>query len=510
MSARFRFFLGASAVALFGMVLLAYATQSGPGLSPDSRGYLQAARFILQGRGICNINGNGEVVPLTHFAPLYPILLAAFGVGGDPLDRARALGIVIFGINIILGGWIVFRAAGRSALGGIIGSVLVAVSLDMLRVHVMVWSEPAFITFLLAALLLMATYLDSLKIRWLILGACAVACAFLMRYSGASLVMAMGLVLLIFPSRRLQRRITDGVLFGAISILPMLVWIVRNRIKAGNAADRASAVHPPNWHDIQLSLFTFASWIVPTEKGSTAIAILIAVVAIVVTVPFLMRRKPTLEADAPNRPLRWLLPGFVIVYLLFLLFSVSFVDAHTPLDYRILAPLYVCLILWLAGLALQESRRERTARLIIAIALAAFIGSHIGRSAAWARATSREGIGYGAKVWRDSPTLAWIKHLPANTLLYSNAPDLIDFRTSRFAKPVPKVMDPITRKPEKTYAPYLQGLREDLTARGGYIIWFKTRSASRWYLVTEEQIRKDLSLQTVQTFHDGTVYELPK
>jgi hypothetical protein len=47
-------------------------------------------------------------------------------------------------------------------------------------------------------------------------------------------------------------------------------------------------------------------------------------------------------------------------------------------------------------------------------------------------------------------------------------------------------MDPITRKPEKTYAPYLQGLREDLTARGGYIIWFKTRSASRWYLVTEE------------------------
>src|SRR4051794_22363658 len=89
MSSQGRFFLSAAVVSIAGMLALAYATQSGAGLSPDSRGYLSSARFILQGKGISNLDGNGTVVPLTHFAPLYPILLAGSGAGGDPLDRAR-------------------------------------------------------------------------------------------------------------------------------------------------------------------------------------------------------------------------------------------------------------------------------------------------------------------------------------------------------------------------------------------------------------------------------------
>lgn len=513
MSSKFKFFLGASFVAMVGMVLVAYATTSGPGLSPDSRGYLQAARFIHQGRGICNINGNGDVVPLTHFAPLYPILLAGFSGGADPLDRARALGIVIFGINIVLGGLIVFRQSGRSALAGVIGSVLVAISFDMIRVHVMVWSEPAFVTFMLAAFLLLAEYLNTQKLVWLVTGALAVACAFALRYSGASLVMAMGLVLLLFPGRTLRRQIADGAIFGAISVLPMLLWIVRNRIEAGNAADRAIAFHPPNWHDIQISLITFVSWLVPVEMNTILAAVIVCIVALIVLTPILLRARSNEQAPPEDRALRFLLPAFASVYLLFLLFSVSFVDAHTPLDYRILSPLYVTLILWLAALFLRKLSSgivDRPTRVVIAVVIAGFIGINLGRSSAWARSTSKEGIGFGAKIWRNSPTLAYLAKLPPNTLLYSNAPDLIDFRVNRFAKPVPKVMDPITRKPEKTYVPYLQGLRDDLTAHGGYIVWFNIRSGSRWYLVTEEQFKKDCPVQQVAKFHDGTVYQLAK
>jgi 4-amino-4-deoxy-L-arabinose transferase-like glycosyltransferase len=513
MPAKYRFFLGSISVAVIGMVLLAYATSAGPGLSPDSRAYLQAARFILQGKGICNINGNGDVVPLTHFAPLYPILLAAFGAGADPLDRARALGIVVFGLNIVLGGCIVFRQTGKSALAGIIGSIIVAVSFDLLRVHAMAWSEPAFITFMLAGFLLTATYLNTLKMRWLIAGACALAAAFLMRYSGASILLAVGLIVLLWPGRRIRKRVIDSIIFGVISVLPMVIWILRNKLKAHDATDRTIAFHPPNWHDIQVSLITFVSWFVPVEVKTLNVAIVIGaitILAIVLGALLAWRHETAKQSDVP---LQALLPIFAVVYLGFLLFSVSFVDAHTPLDYRILSPLYITLVLWVASLALRwifHDKNPLGARMMMAILLAGFIGSHIGRSAIWARATSKEGIGFGAKVWRDSPTLAWIKALPPNTLLYSNAPDLIDFRTSRFAKPVPKLMDPITRKPEKTYVPYLKGLRDDLTARGGYIVWFKTRSASRWYLVTEKQLKKDLSLQAAQTFADGNVYQLQK
>ncbi|HTL30215.1 MAG TPA: hypothetical protein VL282_13375 [Tepidisphaeraceae bacterium] len=512
MSEQSRFFTGAIIVSILGMLLLAYATQSGPGLSPDSRSYLSGARFLLEGRGICNVNGDGNIVPMTHFAPLYPILLAGTGFGGDPLERARWIGAAFFGGSIFLGGWLVFRAAGRSALGGIIASVLFALSFDLVRVYVMVWSEPAFIFFMLGGFLLIANYLQRLRTPLLALGSAAIACAFVTRYSGAALVISTGLVILLYPNRPMRRRLIDSMVYSVISIAPMIAWIVRNLITAQSAADREAAFHPPNWNDIQLSLATLANWFVPIPfEPRTFLAILAAAVVAIGAI-FAARRfvgartaPPSVEAPATQASL--LLGAFCIVYVLFLLFSLTFVDAHTPLDYRILSPLYVGLLLW-AILKLAPLGGSDRWRVVIIAALGFFLASQATRSAAWAHTTSDEGIGAGSKVWKNSPTLKFVADLPAGTLLYSNAPDLIDFRINRFAKPVPKVTNPITRKPEKTYRPYLMGLRDDLAAHGGYIVWFNTRRASRWYLVTETQINTDLPLEKVTGFTDGTVYRL--
>jgi hypothetical protein len=293
----------------------------------------------------------------------------------------------------------------------------------------------------------------------------------------------------------------------------MVIWIARNRVEAHDATDRTVAFHPPNLHDISVSLFTFVEWLIPVEVRFILATAVVGLVAIIIATPLLLRARTAQAPPPQDRPLRMLLPTFAVVYLLFLLFSVSFVDAHTPLDYRILSPLYITLILWIASLLmakLSQPTTSRNARILVAIAVAGFIGTHLGRSSAWARSTSKEGIGFGAKVWRDSPTLAYLAKLPPNTLLYSNAPDLIDFRVNRFAKPVPKVMDPITRRPEKTYVPYLKGLHDDLAAHGGYIVWFDIHSGSRWYLVTEKQFKEDLPVEVVKKFPDGTIYRLTK
>src|SRR5207237_8263691 len=58
---------------------------------------------------------------------------------------------------------------------------------------------------------------------------------------------------------------------------------------------------------------------------------------------------------ADGRGTRRIIATFAAVYVAFILFSVSFVDANTPLDMRILSPLHVALVVlgtvWIEGWA---------------------------------------------------------------------------------------------------------------------------------------------------------------
>src|SRR2546428_5404030 len=63
------------ALAVFTFAAVVWITRRGPGFSPDSRGYLMAAECAASGRGVSILNGDGTLVPLTHLAPLYAVLL---------------------------------------------------------------------------------------------------------------------------------------------------------------------------------------------------------------------------------------------------------------------------------------------------------------------------------------------------------------------------------------------------------------------------------------------------
>src|SRR6187455_890822 len=62
---------------LFGVILLNRAMRDGVGVSPDSSEYVMGARNLLAGKGVGAIDADGEFHPLTHFPPLYMLLLAA-------------------------------------------------------------------------------------------------------------------------------------------------------------------------------------------------------------------------------------------------------------------------------------------------------------------------------------------------------------------------------------------------------------------------------------------------
>ena len=112
------FFLTVGLLAVSGVWLLASSTPEGLGINDDSIAYIAGARSILDGNGYREawLASNG---PVTHFPPGYPAVLAFIGfiTGLDPLRGARALNGLLFGLNIVLTGWVGWRMTGSRIAG---------------------------------------------------------------------------------------------------------------------------------------------------------------------------------------------------------------------------------------------------------------------------------------------------------------------------------------------------------------------------------------------------------
>lgn len=485
----------ASAAAL-GALLLWLATPWGIGLSPDSAAYVGAARNLLAGHGL-TLSGLAGDIPFTHYPPLYPALLALAGLPtGDPLSGARALHALLWAVNLFLGVWMLAQGARRALWALVAGALITLTAPTLVEIHLMAWSEPAFLTGILLGCLLLAMYLDSPRRSVLFAAALATGLALLTRYAGAALVGAGGLSLLLLDRRRWPRRLGASAAFGLISVLPLALWTLYTLTTAGRASSRELAFHPIGREQLGQALDTLAGWLLiphTAPKGIKFGALIVAGAALAVAWAK-ARALPTLVK---------VLGLFSMVYLALLAFSISFFDANTPLDNRILSPLYATgLIIVLSALGAHVRRGVPA---IAALGVAVIVAVASGAPAARLLSVSySEGLGFNSIVWRASPTLAQIRELPTDVPIYANAPEAITIHTGRAAARIPRREDATTRRANPRYAEEMAALRAFVMDRRGVVVYF-TRIERR-APPTEEELRDLLSLHVLIATADGRIY----
>jgi hypothetical protein len=317
----------------------------------------------------------------------------------------------------------------------------------------------------------------------------------------------------------------------------MFAWLARNAMTTKDADGHAFAVHLPNRSDVKNALVTVAGWVVP--MGDTASkAVVIAMMAIGLIVAFgvlvlLLRTSWSVRklraADATerglegrekldelfaNRPwdaagagLRRALLWFLPIYVGFILVSISFFDAHVPLDRRILSPVHVGLIVLVVA-AVAAGALSPGARRIGVFVIALMVAAHGLRAAQWAHgAPQSRQLGYSSRDWRTSPTLAAAAALPDDLTIFTNGVDALYLRADRFARPLPKVTDPTKAARDNRFRRYMNGLREFLAANGGYVVYF--HNIPRAYVVSEEQLLEMIPMELVQKLPDGAIYRHP-
>jgi len=523
------------------MAILYICTPTGVGLANDSVAYIAGARSILQGTGYSDIWLDSSLEAITHYPPLLSLTLAVIGaLGIDPLRGARILNILLYGTNIGLMGLLGWRMT-KSHMAGILLALLFLLNASLLRIHIFAMSEPLFLFFSLLSFLFFDFSLEArnseLVTRYsLLLTGFLTGLAFLTRYSGLALI-ATFLVALILLRTNWRSRFSSLALFLGGAVPPLAAWFIRNKLVAGNVTNRTFQYHPITAENIQPGIYNFSQFLMPIETWRRGLVkagavewiilglALILLVWVIITAWKLLFQSPnhpiTQSSNLPvslSTCLPFTIALYIFAYLGAVLFSMSFFDASTKFQPRILAPIYVSLmVLFVAVVAkplttkFTKISKENLSLFLHGLAALSVVFV-LGLSTFDFRQTvltlQEAGQGYASWKWRDSMVMAELKKLPSGMAIYTNSPPAIYLVTGRASRVLPTPRDPVDNRPRGDYEQNVAQMRADLLAGRAVLALFDTTSIED-ALGAENVAQFTAGLTLLEKAQGDTLYGIP-
>jgi Dolichyl-phosphate-mannose-protein mannosyltransferase len=507
------FWFGVGLITLAAVVAMIASTRWGIGLSSDSARYVRTARHIL---GVEPVIESGEPKhEQAHYPPFFPLALAAFSwiTRSDPLVAARWLSIAILAANTVLSAVIV-RRFGGSTWAALIAAALVGLSPVSQWMHGWLLTETLFILLSLVAILLLCSYLERPRLSRVTAAGLAGSLGALTRYAGASTGPAGVLSILLLSRQPIRRRILDAAVFAVTFLfLPMLSF-ARNLLTAGTATNRTIAFHPISLDHLKDAIAALGTWVSPLGVDQSrldakmhpllvAIGVLlfVGVVAIGCVVAFRQRNALAMLTSVALL--------YATCFVALIVFSISFVDFHTPADTRILSPVYIAWVIVLACAATAAAQAMPPARQRVIVAACAFLAVVcIMPSIELLKRRFRDGEGFAHREWRTSPTIAAVRQLPPDTKIFTNAPGVIYLLTRRQEiLIVPSAINASSRLPNPEYAGLMARIRDDLRARRGVLVYLKNYGKRRAFYPSEQELRRRLALLPRVRLSDGAIYD---
>ncbi len=497
------------AAALFAVGLLAaigmyWATPFGPGVSPDSTDYFAVAGSLLSGHGF-----QSDGAPMTHYPPVYPILLAmckASGLGS--ISRARAFHAVFYGVNLVLTGLAVALLTEWSMWAVAAAVVFFLSSSVFLFVYSMAWSEAPFLAFALGGYLLFCLYLAKNRRSLLIGSAVLIGLALATRYSGVPLLLP-PLILLVRRPGPARRRFIDAVIMAGIGSAPLGAWLLRNMVTSRATTDRSLVFHPTSFFQVkQLLNALHYCWLPIDMFGGWRLVQTVIVLGLAAAAVRVIRKAGgNAISDELARSYDSLVYWFTGIYLAFILAMSSLVDAAIEFDVRIVAPVQVFLVVFAISLAWRASRvaRDRTIWRAFLVAMFLLACVNADRSMTDLRRIHSDGAMYLTHTWRTSESLDAVRRLPPGVRVYSNGPDVITFRTGRRVLWIPEQRSEYTLRPNPNVAAESAAVAHEV-AQGDAVLLFLRRITFRSYLEPESLLVKGLPADAVTRMADGVMY----
>lgn len=480
--------------ALLGIALIWYCTVWGAGLMDDSYMYINSAQNLASGNGLRWMGGDGRLYPLTHFPPLFSIILAGMQwIGLPALSAARVVNALAFGMNLLLVGILIGRFT-HWHWAVILGSLLFLSSDVLIEAHAWAMSEPLFLCLYLGSVIMMLAYLERPATKWLVGAGIFLGISFLARYVGIAFILAAMLTILLVKNIPSKRRWKDLFSFSMVSLLPVIFWVGYTIFVIGSPTDRTFDFYLITTKQILRTFNTMLAWFIPGRLvNEYEIFWLIAIAVGLFLLWFFNHKRGSSSNESSNLEYRFSIYLYLILqficYIPIIFLSKSFFDPLTPLNNRILLPLLpVTIVSLMKILSHLWNNGGQIRRIILAVCCLGLLGMYGYRTYLLVPRLHNSGLGFARKSMHTSPMLAALRTYP-ETPLYSNSPYAITMWTGLPAYGIANLDD----------------MRQHMANEGALLVVFNAVSLDLY-----DTNLPDLTqgLEMVNEYRDGAIYRL--
>lgn len=382
--------------------------------------------------------------PGPNFPPLFPLMLALF-------QSARVINGVCFVLSAVLVTIAVWRQSNHRWAALAAGSLAMTAP-PVLVIGTSAQSEPLYITLVLAGLLTSSGLLVGL--------ACAT------RYAG--------LPMLLLGAARNR---TLAYLIPAA--LPLAAIIVKNWLRSGAATNREMHVRLPSIDLLVEGATNVTRWLVPLfHQTPLRYAVAGAVIGL------LARNWRNVFAQA------------ALAHVAFVWISQALLDAAIVFDDRLLLPFFY---LALPACAVAAARDRRATLAFAGLALLSLV-----RCVHWFATDDFNRLFFNAPRHQVSEALRFVRELPPDVLVVSNADDLIRYQTGRAAVRLPDAVGFTTALPRPQWCEELKAVT---AGRDVWVVWLEF-GENRDHLPQPDALPGCLNLEPPRRFADGQAFRL--
>lgn len=329
----------------------------------------------------------------------------------------------------------------------------------------------------------------------------------LSRYAGIGFALGSGFFLLFLQNKKWKLRLIESIALIGTTLCALILWLTFTHFTGMNWTSRGFSFHPiDSLHGIQF-LSTLKDWFFSNPFYTIPAWLIISLILGSILISLLLLRKSTAIKQLPSKlkkeiPQFQLISSLLVGYLFFLAFSISFIDAHTPLDNRILAPIFPFLLFAFVLLfsLVQSEKKMRLFSFVLCLLFTLKVSFNF--YSFW-KNQYEFGSGFTAKTWRKSETLRYLKE-NSRTSYATNGLELIEFQLPENKKSValPTVFSVNTNQSNASFKHELKLLQTALQKGNIEIIYFDEINWKKYGMTRNQVLKIDTSAE-IRYFQDG-------
>lgn len=462
------------------------------GFTPDSMSYLEVASNIKLGNGITN--NNGELV--NHWPPLFSILIAFISkltntetiLAGTVLQLSLYYAFIVFFMSIL-------RQLKVNTKLIILSGILIGIS-PVSANFLNFLSEGLFLVLMLLSFLFFHKWINNSKLTYLISSAIFCGLFLLTRYAGIAFVAGYMFYILFFQKEKFIVRARTIFIYLVIIGLVISPWLFYQSTFDPQIEGRKLAIHIITFSKLLDFFITVSFWFLGSILDRFLFVMLL-IIGIFKINKSNIRIKDFISVflDRYNK-VTILSVVLILVYPVFLIVSISFYDSYTPLDNRILSPIFPLLLLLI--ILILDLLKEHGKRLIF-YSIIIFLSLSFSTSIFLTYKRHYEyGRGYTKRIWVESKTAKYLNNENGMIPTYSNGVEIGDLFIQNGFQLLPRSYDKIN----------IENMKMDVLSGKVQIVFFKNVNW-RNYVITEEELGKMFDSEYFIQLEDGFIIRKP-